>query len=314
MISVGRLGSARNRSNARASIRRSLASPDPRDVPAEADELRGDVVAEGQGGAALDRDLVVVVDPAEVVQLQVPGQRRRLLGDALHHAAVPADGVDVEVEQLEAGAVERRRHPLRGHGHADAGGVPRAQRAGRALHPGRPAVLGVPRALRVQLAEPLDVIEADRRLAERLVLRVDRLHPGQVQQRVQQGRGVPGGEHEPVAVGPDRHLGVEAQVLLPQGVGDRGQGDGRPRVPGVGRLHGVHRQRPHGGDGEVVGVGDAHGGGHRCSVRVTCGCAGPRRRRRRAGPGSSGGSRWSCARGRSVRRAPRAAAGSDRRA
>src|SRR3954447_18133587 len=38
----------------------------PRDVPAVADESRGDVVATRQRGVALDGDLVVVVDPTEV--------------------------------------------------------------------------------------------------------------------------------------------------------------------------------------------------------------------------------------------------------
>ena len=68
------------------------------DVPAVADEPGGDVLAEGQLGVAFDGDLVVVVDPAEVRQLEVRGQRGGLAGDALHHATVAADGVDVVVE------------------------------------------------------------------------------------------------------------------------------------------------------------------------------------------------------------------------
>ena len=58
-------------------------------------------------------------------------------------------------------------------------------------------------------------------LAERLVVGVDRLHPREVQQRVEQHRCVAGGQHEAVAVGPDRVLRVEAQVALPELVGDR---------------------------------------------------------------------------------------------
>src|SRR5262249_41390453 len=63
---------------------------DPGHVPAVADETGGDVIVEGQGGRALDRDVVVVVDPAEVGELQVPGQRRRLAGDPLHMQPSPA--------------------------------------------------------------------------------------------------------------------------------------------------------------------------------------------------------------------------------
>ena len=92
----------------------------------------------------------------------------------------------------------------------------------------------------------------DRGRAHGLVVRVDRLDPGQVQQRVEQGRGVPGGEHEPVAVGPHRQLGVEPQVPRPERVAHRGQRHRRARVPRVRRLHRVHRQHADGVDGQLV--------------------------------------------------------------
>jgi hypothetical protein len=46
----------------------------PRHVPAIADEPRRHVIAIRQGGLALDGDPVVVVDPAQVGQPQVPGE------------------------------------------------------------------------------------------------------------------------------------------------------------------------------------------------------------------------------------------------
>ncbi len=220
--------------------------------PAVAGEPGRHVLGEGQAGGALDGDPVVVVDPAQVAQLQVPGQRGRLGADALHQAAVPGDRVHVVVEQLEARPVEGGRLPDPGDGHAHAGGDPGAQRAGGALHPGGPAVLGVTRALGVQLSEALQVLEPDRRLAERLVVGVHRLHPGQVQQRVEQRRRVPRGEHEPIPVGPDRQLGVEAKVVLPERVGHRRQRHRGARVPGVRRLHRVHRQGADRVDRELV--------------------------------------------------------------
>ena len=64
---------------------------DAEDVPAVAEEARGHVFAEGQRGVALDGDVVVVVDPAEVGELEVPGQGRGLAADAFHHAAVAAE-------------------------------------------------------------------------------------------------------------------------------------------------------------------------------------------------------------------------------
>ena len=217
---------------------------DAGDVPAVADEARGHVVAEGQRGVALDGDVVVVVDPAEVGELQVAGERGRLGRDAFHHAAVAAQGVDVEVDQvLEAGLVEVGGHPAAGDGHADAVGQPLPERAGGGLDAAGPAVLRVAGTAAVELPEALDRLQRHRRLAQRLVVLADRLHPRQVQQRVQQHRGVAGREDEAVAVGPDRVLRVEAQELLPQAVGHGRQGHRRARVPGVGRLDGVHRQR-----------------------------------------------------------------------
>ena len=224
----------------------------PGDVPAVADEARRDVVAVGELGAAVDRDVVVVVDPAEVVQALMAGDRAGLARDPLHQVAVAADRVDVEVEQLGA---EVRAEPLAGdrhpHGRRDA----LAERAGGRLHPRGEVVLGMPGRLGAELAERLDVVQADRRLPERLVVGVDRLRPGQVQQRVEQHRGVPGGEHEAVAVGPDRIRGVEAQEALPEGVGDRGHRHRRARVAGVGLLDRVDRQGPDRVDAERVEVG-----------------------------------------------------------
>jgi hypothetical protein len=127
------------------------------------------VVGEREARAALDRDVVVVVDPAEVREPEVAGQRRGLRRDALHHVAVAAERVDVVVEQLVAGAVEVGGLPVAGDRHADRGRHALAERAGRRLDARRPAVLRVARAARVDLAEALDVLERDGQLAEPLV-------------------------------------------------------------------------------------------------------------------------------------------------
>ena len=73
-------------------------------VPAIGQEARRDVVAEGEIGVAFDRDAVAVVDPAEVAEHQVAGERGGLAGDALHHVAVAAHRVDVVVEHVEVRA------------------------------------------------------------------------------------------------------------------------------------------------------------------------------------------------------------------
>ena len=78
---------------------------DPQHVPAVGEESGGDIFGEGDAGVAFDGDVVVVVDPAEVIEAQMAGQRGRFRRNALHHAAIAADGVDVVVED--------RRSPVR---------------------------------------------------------------------------------------------------------------------------------------------------------------------------------------------------------
>jgi len=220
--------------------------------PAVASEPGRHVLGERQTGGALDGDLVVVVDPAQVGQLQVPGQRGGLGTDALHQAAVAAQRVDVVVEQFVAGPVEGSGLPESGNGHPDAGGDPGAQRTGRAFDARGPAVLRVAGALGVQLPKAAQVLQRDRRLADDLVVRVDRLHPGQMQHRIQQRRRVPDRQHEPIPVGPHRQLRVEPQVVLPQPVGHRGQRHRRAGMPRIGRLHRIHRQRANRIDGQLL--------------------------------------------------------------
>ena len=111
---------------------------DAQHVPAIAQEAGGDVLGEGDARVAFDRDVVVVVDPAEVVEAEMAGQRRRFRADALHHAAVAAYRVDVVVEDLEVRPVVAVGEPLLGDGHADAGGDALAQRTGRGLDAGDP--------------------------------------------------------------------------------------------------------------------------------------------------------------------------------
>jgi hypothetical protein len=106
----------------------------------------------------------------------------------------------------------------------------------------------------VELAEALDGVERHRRLAERLVLRIDRLDASEVQERVEQHRGMPDRQHEAVAVRPDRLLGIEAKEALPETVSHWGQSHGRSRVPRVRGLHGVHCQRANSVDRDLIKI------------------------------------------------------------
>ena len=72
-------------------------------------------------------------------------------------------------------------------------------------------MLGMARAAAVQLAELLDLVERHGQLAGRLALGVELLDAGQVQRGVEQHRGMAARQHEAIAAGPQRMLGIVAQ-------------------------------------------------------------------------------------------------------
>ncbi len=105
--------------------------------------------------------VIVVVNPAEVGELQMPGQRGRFAADAFHHVAVAAHGIDVEIEQLQSGPIVLGGQPAGGDRHAYAVAEALTERAGRGFHAAGMPVLGVAGATAVQLAELADVESND---------------------------------------------------------------------------------------------------------------------------------------------------------
>jgi len=89
----------------------------------------------------------------------VTGKRRSFRADALHHATVAANGINVVVEHLETGPVIAGGKPFLGDRHSNARGDALAERASRGFHAGRPVVLEMTRSLAVELAEAADVVE-----------------------------------------------------------------------------------------------------------------------------------------------------------
>ena len=74
--------------------------------PALGLEAPAHVLGEGQAGAALDGDAVVVIEQHQLLQAQVPGQAGGLLAHALHDVAVPGEGEGAVVHHRVAGTVE----------------------------------------------------------------------------------------------------------------------------------------------------------------------------------------------------------------
>src|ERR1043166_4145412 len=107
-------------------------------------------------------------------------------------------------------------------------------------------IFRVPRGFAVELAEMTNVIKRNRWMTEAFVFSVDRLGAGKMEHGPEQHRGVAVREHEAVAVGPDRVLGIEAHDAIPDRVNQRRERHRRAGMPGLGLLHCVHRERANG--------------------------------------------------------------------
>ena len=211
---------------------------DGRRMPAGSAEALDLVVGHREIRRAVDRDLIVVEQHDEPSKLEMPGERDRLLADPLHQAAVAGDDIGQVIDDLIAiGLVQK---PL-GDGHADGVAEALPERAGGGLDPRRMAVFRVPRRARAELTETLQLLDRHLRIA------------GQIKQRVEQHRAVPGGKNEAVAVRPIGVRGVELQEAREEHGGHVGHAHRHAGMAGIGLLHRVHGQRANGVGHVLVG-------------------------------------------------------------
>mmetsp|Transcript_5031 Transcript_5031/g.14687 ORF Transcript_5031/g.14687 Transcript_5031/m.14687 type:complete len:429 (-) Transcript_5031:364-1650(-) len=190
------------------------------------------VLREGQGGVAVDGDVVVIVKDDQLAETQVPRQRGGFAGDALLQAPVSADDVGVIVKDRVIGVVVGGSQVAFGHGQADGVGNALSERARANLDSIRD-ILGMPRSLRADLPKCLQIFNRQS-------------VPSQMQHRVLQGARMPIRQHEPVASNP---LGLRRRVLHqfdPQQVRERRAAHGRSGVSGIGTLRLVGGDRADG--------------------------------------------------------------------
>src|SRR3984893_15070699 len=113
-------------------------------------------------------------------------------------------------------------------------------------------VFGVTRGLAAELAEVTNIVERHRRLSEPFVFVIHRAGAGEVKLRQQQHRGMTVGEHEPVAVRPNRVLRIEAHDAVPERVHQRRERHRGAGMSGLGPLDRIHRERANGIDRQLI--------------------------------------------------------------
>ena len=170
-----------------------------------------------------------------MAQPQVAGERRRLVADALHQAAVAGDDVGVVVDDFR---VLRVLQAL-GQSKADRHSEPLAKRAGGAFDADRVAILRVTGRPGTQLAEVPQ-------------FRFRKTVVKDVQQPVEQCGAVTRGQDEAVTVGPRRIRWIMLQVATPERPRHGCSTHGHPRVATVRCLHHVSREEAQRVDGELV--------------------------------------------------------------
>ncbi len=199
------------------------------------------VLADGQLGAAVVGDAVVVPQEDQLAQTQVAGQRNHFLAHTFLQAAVAYEGIRMVVHQP---AAEAGVQVGLGHRHAEGVRDPLAQRAGGDFDAVGRSVRTLRVALtdRAQLAKAADLLDRKLRVA------------GQVQQGVHQHGAVTVGQHHPVAVEPARVLRVELQVARVQRGGDLGHPQRHALVALLGLHDGVDREKADGVGEGLLGM------------------------------------------------------------
>ncbi len=167
------------------------------DVPPGRAKPRRYVLADRKGGIAIIGNVIVVPQEGQLAELQMTGQRNRLLSDPFLQAAIADKSPRPMVDEVLS---ETRRQPCFRDRHADRTGNALTEKAGRDLYTRVLLDLGMAGADRAELAEALQRVDGHLFVA------------GKMQQRVKQHRSMTVGKHDSVAVWPERGGRVDLQM------------------------------------------------------------------------------------------------------
>ena len=137
---------------------------DAQHVPAVSEKARGHVFGECDVRVPFDGDVIVVPNPAEIIETEMTGERGSFGSNAFHHATVTADGVDVVIEDFKTWFVVSVGEPFLGDGHAHAGRDTLSERACGGFDSRHPMIFRVAGRFAVELAKPANIVQRDRGL------------------------------------------------------------------------------------------------------------------------------------------------------
>ncbi len=196
--------------------------------PAVGFETLTDVFGKREVRAALNRNLVAVIEQNQLAEAKVSRERSGFRSDAFHEAAVAGERVGVVIDNRESFAIELGRQTRFRHRHADRGCDALPQRAGRGFHAVRMAELRMSRRFAAPLTEALEFFHRQAVAKE-------------VQQRIFQHGSMSRGKHKAVSARPVRVLRVVLH-LLPKRKRHRRGTDRKTRMSAVRLLNRFRRE------------------------------------------------------------------------
>ena len=179
-------------------------------------------------GAAINRDAIVIEQNDQAIKLHMSGHRCSFVADPFHQAAITGNHIGIVINKIGA---ECGGEVAFSHRHANRIGKPLAERAGGRFNAAGMTKFRVTGGDRAKLAEIFDLRARHIGIS------------GQIQERIDQHRPMPGGQHKAVTVGPVRVRRIEIQVIGKQNSGCIGHPHRHARMAGFCRFNGIHCQR-----------------------------------------------------------------------
>ena len=171
-------------------------------LPAIGFETACGVVGNGQIGAAIDRNAIIVEQHNHSAKLHMACHGGGFMADAFHQTAIASNHIGVMVDKVAA--IGAGKVTLC-HGYANRIGKSLTKRAGGGLDPGRMAIFRMAGGDCAKLAEIADLLHRHVGIAR------------QMQQRIDQHRSVSGRQDETVPVRPVGRGRIKFQVISKQG-------------------------------------------------------------------------------------------------